>query len=170
MLLLRTRPSFTLSQLLAFRTGVRPINCNNTRTFSVSATPRDSSSGVPKTKDEVRGSSLPAKTEPSKQRPPFESASLYRLTVPPNPDWKPGEGFAASAGAQEWMQGEEEGYLSLDTAEMSPKYAVPSFFSLSVFLSFLKRIIPVNDKRYRSKANSICLKSVSCRSTEFGSL
>ena len=55
------------------------------------------------------------------KRPPFNPASGFRLTDPPNTQWKYGEGYGASVGAEEWAQGEEEGWKELDTSKMSPR-------------------------------------------------
>lgn len=116
--LLPVRPSSSSFTLFRGLISLGGNNYNKSCAFSVSAAPRNSSSGAPKTKGD---GSLPTKTEPSKQRPPFESASLYRLTASPNPGWKVGEGLAASAGAEEWMQGEKEGWLSVNTSQTRPR-------------------------------------------------
>lgn len=54
--------------------------------------------------------------------PPFDSAPTFRLTESPNPEWKYGEGCEASAGADEWGKGEQEGWKSIDTSSMTPRY------------------------------------------------
>jgi hypothetical protein len=58
----------------------------------------------------------------SSQRPPFNSAPAFRLTEPPNPGWKYGEGYEGSAGAEEWKKGEEEGWKTIDTSNASSRY------------------------------------------------
>jgi len=55
------------------------------------------------------------------KRPPFNSGSVFRLTEPPNPGWKCGEGYEGSAAAEEWTKGEEEGWKTIDTSNASSR-------------------------------------------------
>ncbi|KAF8590999.1 hypothetical protein K439DRAFT_1381453 [Ramaria rubella] len=76
-------------------------------------------------KSEIHKGSLPA----ASKRPPFNPAPAFRLTEPPNPHWKYGEGYSASAGADEWAKGEEAGWKSMDTSTMALRDIYPLMIS-----------------------------------------
>ncbi|KAF8493628.1 hypothetical protein JB92DRAFT_2749910 [Gautieria morchelliformis] len=61
--------------------------------------------------------------------PPFNAAPSFSLTGPPNPGWKYGEGYEASAGADEWAKGEEGGWKSIDTGSIPPRELYPLMIS-----------------------------------------
>jgi len=58
----------------------------------------------------------------AKKRPPFDTERVFRLTEPPNPDWQYGESYLGSIGADEWAKDEGQGWKSLDTSQMTPRY------------------------------------------------
>jgi hypothetical protein len=101
--------------------------------------------------------------------PPFNAASSFSLTGPPNPEWKYGEGYEASAGADEWAKGEEGGWKSIDTGSIPPRYVAKRTCRRD-FHQFFQRIISSNDQRYHSKTGSFCILSICLRRTQPGAI
>lgn len=55
--------------------------------------------------------------------PAFNPSPAFRLTRPPNPSWKTGQGLSDEAiGAKSWNEQEGEGWRTWDLKEMQPKY------------------------------------------------
>lgn len=55
------------------------------------------------------------------KRPPFNPEQTFRLTDPPNPNWRYGDSYLDSVGAEKWAKEGEEGWKSFDPSEMASK-------------------------------------------------
>ncbi|KIJ39486.1 hypothetical protein M422DRAFT_175244 [Sphaerobolus stellatus SS14] len=64
-----------------------------------------------------------------KKRPSFEPESTFRLTEPPNTNWRYGDSYMGSLGAEDWAKDEEQGWKTFDTSQMTPREIYPLMIS-----------------------------------------
>ena len=60
------------------------------------------------------------------QLTPFAQAHPFRLTEPPNVEWKVGDGLSKTPLGQDWKTDEELGWKTWDMAQTSPSYVIDS--------------------------------------------
>ena len=101
---------------------------------------------------------------------PFDPAPPIRLTDSPNPGWKYGEGYQASAGADEWKKGEEEGWKSIDTSSTPPRYVAKRYVCPHEIRQPFQGIISSNDQRDHPKTDSVCILSIRLRRSQSGTV
>jgi hypothetical protein len=53
--------------------------------------------------------------------PPFDHATVFKLTESPTPGWKYGEAVDNTTAGKEWLEGEKEGWKQVDPLTENPK-------------------------------------------------
>lgn len=65
----------------------------------------------------------------SQSYPSYAHAVKYKITEPPNPDWKMGQKADTTPQGMEWMKGLESGWESIDTSKSEYVPNDPGHFS-----------------------------------------
>ena len=62
-------------------------------------------------------------------RPAFKTEPAFHYTQAPNTEWKLGEGLSRETKiGKEWVEGEKQGFTTIDPAVVSPGYVLASHF------------------------------------------
>lgn len=90
----------------------------------------------------------PAHEENVSPKPLFNPACAFKLTQPPNPSWKLGQGLPRQGIAGNWMEEEKKGWMTWDLDETpskqvhSMRYCMVLIFSRDTYRLLTSAIVP----------------------------
>ena len=87
-------------------------------------------------------------------RPAFNPSQSFKLTDPPNPNWKLGQGLSnEGVGAKEWKEDEKLGWRTWDLSQMEKKFVICVVLCFFACADILQRSLSAVDQRRGTPSN-----------------